>query len=73
MFKNIKANFESNANAWKDVYDSSEPHLATFPDPWDKHLNYFQKCLVIRLLRFDKMLPAIQRFVSRMFINISNS
>jgi len=52
--------------------DSFEPHLATFPDPWDdKHLNYFQKCLILRLLRYDKIIPAIQYFVAASkFINI---
>lgn len=68
LFKNIKADFESNTNKWKDIYDSLEPHLATFPDPWDKKLNYFQKCLILRLLRYDKIIPAIQHFVSCKFI-----
>ncbi|XP_026815944.1 dynein heavy chain 7, axonemal-like [Rhopalosiphum maidis] len=63
-FKNIKVNFETNTSKWKEIYDSLEPHLETFPDPWDKHLNYFQKCLILRLLRYDKIIPAIQHFVA---------
>jgi len=65
--------FETNTNKWKEIYDSLEPHLATFPDPWDKHLNYFQKCLIIRLLRYDKIIPAVQYFVaSKIIIIITN-
>ncbi|VVC27190.1 Hypothetical protein CINCED_3A023641 [Cinara cedri] len=63
-FKGIRMDFESNTNAWKVIYDSLEPHLTPFPDPWDKHLNYFQKCLVLRLLRYDKILPSIQHFIA---------
>lgn len=64
VFKNIKTDFETNSNSWKEIYDSSEPHLANFPSPWNEHLNYFQKCLVIRILRYDKIIPAIQYFIT---------
>lgn len=65
FFKNIKADFQSNINEWKKVYDSLEPHLETFPAPWNENLNYFRKCLVLRLLRYDKIIPALQHFVAR--------
>jgi len=63
--KDIRADFETNTGDWKEMYDSLEPHLATFPQPWDTRLSYFQKCLVLRVLRYDKIVPAVQRFVSR--------
>lgn len=66
-FQNIKADFEANTDEWKKLYDSLEPHLANFPDPWDKHLDYFQKCLVLRVIRYDKIIPAIRHFISRKF------
>lgn len=67
-FKDIKTDFETNSNKWKEIYDSSKPHLAIFPDPWDERLNYFQKCLVLRLLRYDKIIPAIRHFVACKYI-----
>lgn len=67
ILQNIKADFETNTEEWKKLYDSLEPHLATFPDPWDKHLDYFQKCLVLRVIRYDKIIPAIRHFIARKF------
>lgn len=64
LLKNIKDHFETNSNSWKEIYDSSEPHLTIFPNPWNENLNYFQKCLIIRLLCYDKIIPAIQYFIT---------
>ncbi|XP_026811506.1 dynein heavy chain 7, axonemal-like [Rhopalosiphum maidis] len=63
-FKNIRADFENNEDKWKQIYDSTEPHLINFPEPWNTDLNYFQKCIILRIIRYDKILPAIQYFIS---------
>ncbi|KAJ8952271.1 hypothetical protein NQ318_007438 [Aromia moschata] len=41
-----------------------EPQQCPLPAAWDKKLNQLQKLLVLRCIRFDKMVPAVQRFVT---------
>lgn len=40
---------------WRKIYDSKEPHRASFPAPWSEQLSDFQKMIVIRCLRPDKV------------------
>ncbi|KAL9654899.1 hypothetical protein ABK040_008689 [Willaertia magna] len=56
--------FNKYLNDWKRVYDSSKPHEETFPGEWEK-LNKFQKMMILRILRPDKLTPAIQSFVKQ--------
>lgn len=44
------------------MYDSSEPHRVTFPQPFDA-LDSFRKLLIIRCLRPDKIVLAVTDFV----------
>ena len=62
-FKDIRKNFHLDNDDWKRVYDSIEPHKEKFPDRWQIHLGDFQRMCVIRCLRSDKVLPAVQDFV----------
>ncbi|CAH1117610.1 unnamed protein product [Phaedon cochleariae] len=63
-FVGIIQHFSANSNKWKVVFDSGEPQDCPLPPPWDTKLNLFQKLLVLRCLRYDKVVPAIQNFVS---------
>lgn len=45
------------------LFDAPEPHDFPLPEPWEKNLSQFQKTLVLRCIRFDKVIPAIQKFV----------
>ncbi|MEW5311650.1 MAG: hypothetical protein WDW38_003346 [Sanguina aurantia] len=53
-----------NVPLWKAVYDSLEPHVTPLPVPWDTDLDCFQKLLVLRTIRPDKLIPAITAYVS---------
>ncbi|KAK3717325.1 hypothetical protein QZH41_011557, partial [Actinostola sp. cb2023] len=44
---------------WKSFYDSSTPHTETMPDPWDL-LSGLDRLVVLRCLRPDKVVPAVQ-------------
>ena len=62
-FKNIKESFHTEQGVWKCVYDSIEPHKEKLPKQWQTKLGDFQRLCVIRCLRPDKILPAVEDFV----------
>jgi dynein heavy chain len=62
----IRVHLEENQDEWKAVFDDAEPHTAKFPAPWPEKLSEFQDMLVLRCLRPDKVVPAVQNFVQRM-------
>ncbi|KAM9347669.1 dynein axonemal heavy chain 7 [Symphorus nematophorus] len=63
-FKSLRRDMTRLRNEWKKVYDSPNPHQTPFPDEWQEKLSQFQRMLVIRCLRPDKMIPMVQEFVS---------
>ncbi|XP_070188303.1 dynein axonemal heavy chain 7-like isoform X3 [Littorina saxatilis] len=62
--KNIRKKFMGQKDQWKVIYDSMEPHHETFPGEWQVRLQSFQRLLVLRCLRPDKVIPAVQEFVT---------
>uniref|UniRef100_A0A665VEJ1 EF-hand domain-containing protein n=1 Tax=Echeneis naucrates TaxID=173247 RepID=A0A665VEJ1_ECHNA len=63
-FKGLRHDMAYLRNEWKKVYDSPKPHQTLFPDEWQERLSHFQRMLVIRCLRPDKIIPMVQEFVS---------
>jgi dynein heavy chain, axonemal len=64
-FKVIRSKFMGQKDSWKTIYDSMLPHSESFPGEWqDKLSEEFSRMCVIRCLRSDKIIPAIQDFVS---------
>lgn len=55
-FKEFRQQFVKNTDKWRQVYDSKEPNNVEFPSPWNKKLTDFQKMIVIRCIRPDKVL-----------------
>lgn len=53
-----------NATSWKKIYDSLEPNQAPLPEPWRSELSPLQKIVALRMLRPDKVTPALTSFVS---------
>ncbi|XP_020624937.1 dynein heavy chain 12, axonemal-like [Orbicella faveolata] len=62
-FKDFRKSFVGNTHEWRKIYDSKEPHRASFPAPWSEQLSDFQKMIVIRCLRPDKVVPLVTNFV----------
>jgi dynein heavy chain len=48
---------------WKDLYDSADAHQHELPGEWNEKLNQFQKLLVTRCIRPDKVVLGVQNFV----------
>ncbi|KAK2587842.1 hypothetical protein KPH14_003939 [Odynerus spinipes] len=61
-FTKIKEAFCNNIDSWKAIFDDKEPDKLTFPEPYDK-LSHFERMLVLRCIRPDKVVPAAQHFV----------
>ncbi|KAG8433111.1 hypothetical protein GDO86_017410 [Hymenochirus boettgeri] len=54
---------KENISNWKMIYDSLNPQDESFPDNWQE-LTGINRLVVLRCLRPDKMVPAIQEFIS---------
>ncbi len=61
-YKDIRKKFLAQKDQWKIVYDSAEPHMEAFPGEWNE-LKDFQRLLIIRCIRPDKIVPMVQNFV----------
>jgi len=62
-FKGIAAHVANNLDAWRSLYDSLAPETCKLPEPWEGKLNPLERLCVLRCIRPDKMVPAIQLFV----------
>ncbi|KAH0504188.1 Dynein heavy chain 3, axonemal [Microtus ochrogaster] len=60
--KGLMEDVEHNIKEWKQIYDSAWPHEEILPSPW-KFLQTLEKMVILRCLRPDKMVPAIQDFI----------
>ncbi|GLC41774.1 hypothetical protein PLESTM_001238200 [Pleodorina starrii] len=49
---------------WRALFDSVEPQSMELPMSYDYRLEPFQKVLLLRMLRPDKVVPAVQSFVA---------
>ncbi|ETE66939.1 Dynein heavy chain 7, axonemal, partial [Ophiophagus hannah] len=72
VFRSIRKEFIRLKEGWKTVYDSLNPHHEEFPEEWQNKLEGFQRMLIIRCLRPDKIIPMVQEFIinnlGRLFI-----
>lgn len=62
-FNGFMTQFQESHQDWKVMFDSAEPWKVDFPNGWDKKLNDFQRLLVLRSIRPDKLVPGIMDFV----------
>jgi dynein heavy chain len=61
-YSGLKESITNNPDAWKNIYDINDAHRATFPEPFD-NIEPFQKLLVLRCIRPDKMALALTDFI----------
>ncbi|XP_016065513.1 PREDICTED: dynein heavy chain 1, axonemal [Miniopterus natalensis] len=63
-FSSFATDFVKHLSEFKAIFDSPEPHREPLPGIWDQYLDHFQKLLVLRCLRGDKVTNAMQDFVA---------
>ncbi|XP_055621192.1 dynein axonemal heavy chain 12 [Toxorhynchites rutilus septentrionalis] len=56
--------FSHNLAAWKRYYDVEDTHLEKLPTPWQEKTNRFEKLIVLRTFRPDKVVLGITEFVA---------
>merc|ERR1711871_1582844 len=66
-FNGFDRDFSTYLTEFKAIFDSVTAHEDALPGPWDEKLNSFQKLLVCRCLRPDKVIEASQNFITEKF------
>lgn len=61
--KGLDEYFMKNHLLFKKIFDSTEPQNEPLPGEWDSKLNTFQKLIVLKSLRSDKITLGVQNFV----------
>jgi dynein heavy chain len=63
--KNFAAKFASDPSTFKPFFDHPEPYLAfDLLPPWVQDYSHFQRMLLLRTIRLDKLVPCISQFVA---------
>lgn len=65
-FRGIRDNFSKNTDLWQELYDSNAPQTHKLPGKWQDALSVFQRLLIIRIIRLDKLNLAVHQFVNNM-------
>ncbi|XP_036594745.1 dynein heavy chain 1, axonemal [Trichosurus vulpecula] len=63
-FSTLAEDFVIHLDDFRRIFDSPEPHREPLPGMWEEHLDQFQKLLILRCLRGDKVTNAMQDFVA---------
>jgi len=63
-FKGIDTYFIEYHKKFKKIFDSSDAHEEPLPGEWDSKLNSFQKMIILKAIRLDKVSLAIQNYVT---------
>eukprot|EP00798_Chlamydomonas_sp_ICE-L_P008519 gene8518-4817_t len=62
-FNGLSDSFKENMAPWKEIYDSQDPSSISYPEPWHEKLDIFQRLLLMRLIRPDKLVMSMQNYV----------
>ncbi|KAM6121199.1 LOW QUALITY PROTEIN: dynein axonemal heavy chain 12 [Pterocles gutturalis] len=59
----LRSHISENIGEWQRIYDSKEPQSFPLPEQFN-NINEFQKMIILRCLRPDKVGPAVTKFVT---------
>lgn len=63
LLKGFIKSFKENLKEWQKYYDCQDPHLMELPAPWNTELEMFEKMIILRAIRPDKVASAVREFV----------
>ncbi|KAJ8259834.1 hypothetical protein GJAV_G00174010 [Gymnothorax javanicus] len=63
-FSTLAQSFPQHQARFREIFDSSQPHREPLPGEWDTMLDSFQKLLILRCLRADRLTHGMQDFVA---------
>lgn len=63
MKQGLATDFARNPEAWTHIYESKQPFEEDLPGDWNTKLNDFEKLIIIRLIRPDKLVMSVNSFV----------
>ena len=63
-FEGLSLSVLDNPTQWAELCICENPHQEALPGDWDRKLNNFQRLLLIRVIREEKVVFAIQEYVS---------
>ncbi|XP_068082965.1 dynein axonemal heavy chain 1 [Anabrus simplex] len=63
-FTDFVDSFPKHIKHYQAIFDAIEPNKEPLPQPWEKQLNDFQRLLVLKALRPDKVTNAMQDYLS---------
>ena len=64
VFKDIVDSINQNGRTWKLWYQDETPETARLPGDWENKLDEFQRMIVLRCLRPDRVVFACRTFIS---------
>lgn len=71
-FASLTEHISNNLNAWEEFSTTNDPQLEPLPEPWNDMLDRFDKLLILKVFRPEKLMFAFTDYVKeelgRMFI-----
>ncbi|XP_052086994.1 dynein axonemal heavy chain 1-like isoform X4 [Mytilus californianus] len=64
-FSKFSEDFKNNLDGYKRIFDSTIPHKEELPGTWKEDFDDFQKMIVLKCLRPDKITDAMQDYVTK--------
>ncbi|XP_061932650.1 dynein axonemal heavy chain 1-like isoform X3 [Apis cerana] len=64
-FQDFVKFFIRNVSQFKKIFDDQEAHMTPYPEPWQSKLDDFQKMLILKCLRPDKVTNAMQLYLAK--------
>ncbi|KAF6028262.1 hypothetical protein EB796_013428 [Bugula neritina] len=64
-FLPVVETFAEFVDGYKRIFDSADPHLEELPGKWNSEMDDFQKIIILKCLRPDKITNAMQEYVAK--------